>query len=56
MDILRILNQPSEYRPAGALRVIGIDLGTTNSTVCEIVWEAEKASPNPPRCLNIGRK
>jgi molecular chaperone DnaK (HSP70) len=33
--------------------VIGIDLGTTNSTVAEIVWEPGQAVPPPPRCLNV---
>jgi molecular chaperone DnaK len=36
-----------------AIRVIGIDLGTTNSTVCEIILEPGQDRPSPPRCLNI---
>jgi molecular chaperone DnaK (HSP70) len=34
-------------------RVIGIDLGTTNSTVCEINWQPNQDKPSPPLCLNI---
>ncbi len=52
-DILEAMNEESLARPTEPLRVIGIDLGTTNSTVCEIVWEPDKDKPGPPRCLNI---
>jgi molecular chaperone DnaK (HSP70) len=38
------------------VRVIGIDLGTTNLTVCEIVWEPGQDGPGPSRCLNIDQK
>jgi molecular chaperone DnaK (HSP70) len=47
-----ILERP-EHKPASPFRVIGTDLGTTNSTVCEIRWPAGQALPEPPRCLNI---
>lgn len=40
-------------RPSGPLRVVGIDLGTTNSTVCELVWPAGEDQPGTPRCLNV---
>lgn len=52
-DILDALNGLPMKRPSEPLRVIGIDLGTTNSTVCEIAWEAGEEKPGPPRCLNI---
>ncbi len=42
--------------PAGSpktVRVIGIDLGTTNSTVSEVVWSNGERQPCPPRCLNV---
>jgi len=39
--------------PSLPVRVVGIDLGTTNSTVCEIVWPKGDDKPGPPRCLNI---
>ncbi|MGC9329676.1 MAG: hypothetical protein ACP5I1_18720, partial [Candidatus Hinthialibacter sp.] len=34
------------------IRVIGIDLGTTNSTVAEICWNPEQDAINP-RCLEV---
>jgi molecular chaperone DnaK (HSP70)/tetratricopeptide (TPR) repeat protein len=37
----------------GPLRVIGIDLGTTNSTVAEIVWSADEPLSANIRCLEI---
>ncbi len=30
------------------LRVVGIDLGTTNSTVCEVLWPKGEHDPCPP--------
>lgn len=43
----------SPQRSVGrSVRVVGIDLGTTNSTVCEINWPKED-EPCPPRCLNV---
>jgi molecular chaperone DnaK len=52
-DLLAIL------RPEGAelqvlpqpVRVLGIDLGTTNSTVAEIVWRADQSEPITSRPL-----
>lgn len=35
------------------VRVIGIDLGTTNSTVAEIIWSHETSSKASVRCLEI---
>jgi molecular chaperone DnaK (HSP70)/tetratricopeptide (TPR) repeat protein len=35
------------------LRVLGIDLGTTNSTAAEIVWSPDQAGPPEARCLAI---
>lgn len=52
-DFLSILGSMTFGPPSVALRVLGIDLGTTNSTVCEIVWEPGEDKPGPPRCLNI---
>lgn len=37
----------------GGLRVMGIDLGTTNSTAAEIVWSANQPGPPEPRCIPI---
>lgn len=55
------INEIALFHPEGAdlrwpdapVRVLGIDLGTTNSTVAEIIWgPADKALPRP-RCLSI---
>lgn len=37
----------------GIVRVVGIDIGTTNSSVCEILWSPENAHEVDPRCLSI---
>jgi molecular chaperone DnaK len=38
-----------------SIRVLGIDLGTTNSTISEATWEV--SSPTPPRvqCLEVAQ-
>ena len=38
------------------VRVIGIDLGTTNSTVAEIVWHPEKDTELTIRCLEVDQE
>lgn len=38
------------------VRVVGIDLGTTNSTVAEIVWHSERPQEMPVRCLEIDQE
>jgi molecular chaperone DnaK (HSP70) len=40
-------------RFAEQVRVLGIDLGTTNSTVAEIVWKGESGEALEARCLPI---
>lgn len=35
------------------VRVLGIDLGTTNSTVAEIIWARDQTQPPVARCLEI---
>lgn len=55
------LNQITLFQPEGAslrlpdtpLRVLGIDLGTTNSTVAEIIWDPRDQALAQPRCLTI---
>ncbi len=37
----------------GAVRVIGIDLGTTNSVVAEIVWDPNRGEPPAVKCLEV---
>lgn len=38
---------------ASPVRVLGIDLGTTNSTVAEVVWTRHQAQPPQARCLEV---
>lgn len=38
---------------AGPVRVIGIDLGTTNSTVAEILWQPGRPGEITIRCLEV---
>lgn len=42
--------------PAEDLRVIGIDLGTSVSTVSEMVWKAGQDSPDPVRSLEVDQE
>jgi molecular chaperone DnaK len=57
-------NQLSILNPSGAdimdvpkpIRVLGIDLGTTNSTVSETIWERDKSSSLDIRCLEIDQE
>src|SRR5450759_2318053 len=39
--------------PAEPIRVLGIDLGTTNSTAAEIAWHPDHGAPSPARCLEV---
>ena len=39
--------------PEQPLRVVGIDLGTTNSTIAEIIWQPGDASAPEVRCLEV---
>ncbi len=49
------LFQPDQqvYMPVAPVRFIGIDLGTTNSTIAEIIWEPGGALPVAARCLEV---
>ena len=40
--------------PTADIRVIGIDLGTTNSTVSEILWKAGHSAPEAVRVTRSG--
>ena len=42
--------------PRGPAPVVGIDLGTTNSTIAEIVWEPGRESAPAVRCLDIDQE
>ncbi len=53
-DLSLIFPESSRSLPAkGPLRVLGIDLGTTNSSVAEIVWDARNKDSITARCLEI---
>jgi molecular chaperone DnaK (HSP70) len=41
--------------PSGPIRVLGIDLGTTNSSVAEVFWRPGLA-PVRARCLEVDQK
>jgi len=51
LALLAPKNCPFEL-PAESIRVLGIDLGTTNSTVAEVVWDAAKRDVSV-RCLEV---
>ncbi len=38
------------------VRVLGIDLGTTNSTVAEVVWEPYQQKPLDIRCIEVDQE
>ena len=52
LELLRRTEGPLT-QPRKPLRVIGIDLGTTNSTVAEILWLPGQTDPPVVRCLSI---
>lgn len=39
--------------PAKPIRFLGINLGTTNSTVAEIAWNPDKGVVAAARCLTV---
>jgi molecular chaperone DnaK (HSP70) len=56
MSNLPVLLTPSSAEiklPTEPLRVIAIDLGTTNSTVAEIAWHPDEGLAGPARCLVV---
>ncbi len=55
MDTLSLITPPdSELRlPREPVRAIGIDLGTTNSTIAEVLWEPNSSEPAKVRCILI---
>src|SRR6266571_6471765 len=42
--------------PHTPLRVLGIDLGTTNSTVAELRWTPEEGLAQEARCLEVAQQ
>ncbi len=55
MSILPLTGTPISNPPAGPIRVLGIDLGTTNSTVAEVVWDPAIPGGTTARCLEIAQ-
>jgi molecular chaperone DnaK len=55
MDRLALITPPETMptAPTEPLRVLGIDLGTTNSTVAEIRWEPGDPDAPRARCLEV---
>jgi hypothetical protein len=55
MNDLSLITPPETEvrRPTQPLRVIGIDLGTTNSTIAEILWRPGKETMPEIRCLEV---
>ena len=54
-DVLAVLRPPAVERPVppGPVRVIGIDLGTTNSTVAELNWPPDGPGSLRARCVEV---
>lgn len=42
-----------QVRVGQSIRVLGIDLGTTNSTVSECAWQVNSATPPRVKCLEV---
>jgi molecular chaperone DnaK (HSP70) len=54
MNVVDLLNSSgAKYHSTEPVRVVGIDLGTTNSTVAEIWWDPAKPEAMPLRCLEV---
>jgi molecular chaperone DnaK (HSP70) len=58
MDLIALLtaNLPKTDLPDHPVRVLGIDLGTTNSTVAEVVWDPATEGPLRARCLEVSQE
>ncbi|MGV8040228.1 MAG: hypothetical protein AB2L07_09160 [Thermoanaerobaculaceae bacterium] len=52
-SLLSVLSKAALARRTGPVRVLGIDLGTTNSTVAEAVWRPESGEPPQVRCIDV---
>ena len=53
MNLLDVITRDNGNLPPGPIRAIGIDLGTTNSTVTEVVWDPQSGDQPTVRCLEI---
>ncbi len=52
LDLLGPANSERKL-PATPIRALGIDLGTTNSTVAEVIWDPADPSKTIARCLEV---
>ncbi len=53
-DLPGFLQPPADLRRAGKpVRVFGIDLGTTNSSIAEIRWDPRRGGRPSVRCLDV---
>ena len=55
MNTLALITPPGTQprTPKRPLRVVGIDLGTTNSTIAEILWTPGDADAPQVRCPEV---
>lgn len=53
MNILDIITRDTGSLPPEPIRAIGIDLGTTNSAVAEVLWDPKSGDQPRVRCLPI---
>ena len=56
MSVQFFPSSTGQIPPTKTLRVLGIDLGTTNSTISEQIWEEGALTPNPVRCLEVEQR
>ena len=56
MNLLDVITRDNGNLPSGPIRAIGIDLGTTNSTVAEVVWDPQSGDQPAVRCLEVQQK
>ncbi len=55
MESLALLRPEGAYieMPKKPVRVLGIDLGKTNSTVAELIWNSQETGSSKVRCMEI---
>ena len=58
IDALALIRQAATAAtlPQKPIRVLGIDLGTTNSTVAELRWDPEEGLTQEARCLEVDQQ
>lgn len=52
-EIIRLFSRSDLQSPKKPIRVIGIDLGTTNSILAEIIWKPDKSTHLLARCIEV---